>query len=300
MQPEYFSGIKKYLPSKKFAITIGVLVGGLVLVLLLSSIFGTKSIFDRKKNQSYINPEGTVGDIISRDSNGNEIPDWEESLWGLDPNGDGIENKKIIDAKKLAQQIPVENKEEQNISDTEAFSQDLLSTIIALNQAGVLNEGAINDLAESIGTSVDAKHANVRTYTMSDLKISNSNDAKQTYYRDLKKVIDGYAKIDLGSELSIIATGLGVGGPGELKKLEPFATAYSNLSKQILSLTTPSEIAPSALRLINSSAIMGATLPQIEEFYHDVLAGMVGIDDFTKAKNDSDEASAEISKYFGN
>ncbi len=290
--------IKKILPSKKFVIAIGTTILVLVVILFLSSIFGTEKVFDSKLTNSPMKAGGTVGDIITRDSNSNGISDWEETLWGLEPTADGIENKKIIDAKKLAQNVPIISEKNEEVSATEEFSQDLLATIIALKQSGSLTEGAINDLAESISGSVDAKHANVRTYALSDMHTTNAVGAKQKYYKALKAVVDSYKDVDLGNELSIIATGLGTGGPGQLKLLDPYISAYSNLSKQILALETPTEIAPSALVLVNTSAVMGGALGQIENFYKDVLSGMVGLDDYTKAKELSDKASKEISEYF--
>ncbi len=299
MQYPKYENVKKYLPSKTFASVIGLLILGLIIIVVLSSIFGSKKFFNRGSLKAHIDSEGTVGDVITRDSNNNGITDWEETLWGLDPKGDGTENKKAIDAKKLAQNIPLApEKTPEELTQTETFSQDLLSTILALNQAGALNEGAINTLAETIGGSVDAKHADVKTYVLADLHTSTTSTAKATYKTALKKVIDGYDAVNFGDELSIIATGLGSGGAGQLSTLDTYITAYANLSKQVLALTTPTEIAPIALQFINSSAKMSASLAQVRDFYTDVLAGMVGLDDYTKAKDESDKASLQLAKYF--
>jgi hypothetical protein len=42
---------------------------------------------------------------------------------------------------------------------------------------------------------------------------------------------------------------------------------------------------------------MGATLPQVENFYSVAISGMVGLNDFTKASDISDTASAQMREY---
>src|ERR1044072_2206217 len=95
--------IKKELPSKKFTVVTGIVLIVVAGVLIVSSYFASSTIFSRSINKNApVESSGTVADIITRDTNGNGISDWEETLWGLDPKGNGEENKKTITAKKAA------------------------------------------------------------------------------------------------------------------------------------------------------------------------------------------------------
>ena len=77
-----------YLPSKKFIVVMGGGILALVLLLLVSNAFGSRSGYDRTIDPNApVAADGTVKDVVLRDSNGNGIPDWEEVALG--PRSDG-------------------------------------------------------------------------------------------------------------------------------------------------------------------------------------------------------------------
>lgn len=291
----------KMLPSKKFVIVISSLIAIVLLIIVGTSYFGSNSRFNRNGNADLATGE-TVKDAITRDSNNNGIPDWEESLYGLDPKGDGAANKKVIDQKKAAAAIATTDEGTQTLTETDKFSQELLSTILALKQSGGLTEAAITNLAASVGDSVDANHVNATPYALSGLTLASkdSPEIKAKYKKDLKALIAQYDSVPLGTELSIMSDGLENGVASALDQLQPIADAYTSLGAKVMKLTTPPAIAQAALDLANSSATMGATLVQIKNFYSNVLAGMVGVDDYTKANTLSEKATRQLAAYFAN
>ena len=303
MKADYFEKYKKYekyLPSKKFAFLILGVGGALVIILVISSYFGSRTSFNEGAKPK-VSSEGTVSDIVSRDSNNNGIPDWEETLWGLDPTADGATNKKIIEQKQEANDItPSDTTGAQD--KTDQFSQQLLSTILAMQQSGTLTPQTLEKVAESVGDSVDAVHTNANTYSLSDMKLypTDSPAAKAAYESALRGVVSQYDDVDLGSEMTIMAESLDSDDAGALAQLAPFASAYTQLGKQIIALKTPPAVAQNALDLANASEQMGASLVQVENLYTDAISGMVGVDDYTKASDLSDRATDTLSAYFGN
>lgn len=297
MEKLNFDKIKHVLPSKKF-VKVFLIGGGVLLVVLIAtSYFGSSHSFSR--NGSLLRPNETMGEAITQDTNKNTIPDWEETLWGLDPKGDGVANKKIIDEKKIAHGIDL-TAEEENLTPTDEFSRSLFATIVTLQQSGSITPEAVTNLAASIGDSVDAKRVAPTVYTLSNMTLVEDTAVNKKAYRDaLKNLIAEYSDVNLGSELDIISTGLNGGGASALATLHPMAVAYSQLSKKVVQLPTPRAIAGSALNLANAESQMSATLPQIEKLYDDALTGMVGIDDFIKANKASNDASQKIKVYFG-
>ena len=199
----------KYLPSKKFSIIIGSCTGGLLLIFIISSLFGNHTLFDKNPTSTHlIASNGTLNEAIARDSNKNGIPDWEESLWGLDPKGDGAQNKSIIDAKKASGAI--QSTDDSDPTATDAFSRELLSAILTLRQSGTLTPEALQKVASSVADGVDTKHTNAFTYSMHDMTIATGDQeqAKNTYETSLKKLIARYNEDDFGSELTIISDAL--------------------------------------------------------------------------------------------
>lgn len=290
--------MKKFLPSKKFAIIIGLVVVALVAVLVLSTYSSSRDIFNRERKALFTS-NGTVSDLVTQDSNGNSIADWEETLWGLDPNADGETNKAIITQKKIDGGIDVNNEGDEELTETDKFSRDLFSTILALQQSGSLTEEAITNLASAIGDDVDAKHVASKTYTEADFTvISPSYSRKQTYAGAMRDLIEEYSDENMGSELVLIATGMGEGGETAMRKLTPIAAAHAALAEGLTTIPTPSDILPQVIKLANAEAKMAVTLPQVQNIYKDALGGMVGLDDFVKASRDANDASTVIRVYF--
>ncbi len=291
--------LARYMPSRRFVGVICLVAGLALLFIAITSRFGARSSFGGRGNAVTLSSEGTIGDAIARDSNKNGISDWEEILWGLDPETDGPDNKKAIEKKKREAGVTV-TEDAENVTQTELFSRSLLSTILALQQSGSLTPEAVTNLAASMGDTVDAKHADVPVWTEADLHVAaDGAAAKAAYKTALKAAIDRYSDAGMGTELSILAQGFADGGADALKGLRPIGSAYSRLAEEVIALPTPRSVAEPALAVANNTAIMGATLGQMSHFYDDALAGMVGLDDYLRANEATDEATDKLAAYFG-
>lgn len=293
--------IQSILPSKAFARSIIVVAAFVLILLIVTSYFGSSDTFSRTKGmKGLVTDKMTVADLTTHDSNGNGLPDWEESLWGLDPTGDGAKNKELINQKKAANGIKVEEESATPLTDTDKFTQSLLATVLALQQSGNLTPEAVANLAASVGDNVDAHHATYLSFTMDDMHLTPTDDAKAkaAYKTALKKVIDQYIDVGLDTDFSIISEALTNTDEEKLADLTPIARAHTTISKQILALPTPPSAAPYALALVNASSKMGATLAQVQTIYKDAIGGMVGLDDYVQASNASDRASQAMKSYF--
>ncbi len=293
-----FEKIKNNLPSKKFVMVIGICAGLVTIVLVIGSLFGSHSIFTKNKG-NLVEADGTIKDLLTQDSNGNGISDWEESLWGVDPKGDGPTNKKIVDEKKAQANItPIDPS--VPISQTDKFSQALLSTILALNQSGELNAVSLAKISESISKDIDLKQANPTPYSLNDLALVPSTEkTRASYKKSMEDLLELYSDLELGSELGIMYQGASPGGQDALTKLTPYVTAYGDISKKMLALKTPSDLGPTALDIINATNVMSLAIPKVILLYSDALTGMTGISDYIDASNKSDKAVEKMNLYFG-
>lgn len=85
-----------YLPSPEFrrrALVVFILIVIILLVTWLAPKLHQK-IVARNEARALI-----VKDLVAQDQNQNGIQDWEEALWGLDPNTNGPENREFIMSK---------------------------------------------------------------------------------------------------------------------------------------------------------------------------------------------------------
>ena len=292
---------KKILPSKKFILVIGAAVVAVIIVFLSTSYFGSKEIFQNSQDSEITAGDNTVAEAIDRDSNNNGIPDWEEVLWGLDPKADGATNKKIIEEKEAAAGINTASSSQAPLTATEQFSQQLLSTVVALKETGNLNADTMQSLSDSLDADIAARETTTMPYADTDI-LANPDDSQAAYqaYRDqFKELFAEYQNSGIGNEFDIIEQGLTDGAPSDtLAALDPIAQQYIAFSKKIIALSMPEDAVPTALEFANENALVGEALLKLEQLNTDSMTGMVGLDEYVNNIDSYTQASQDIVTYF--
>ena len=163
--------MKKYLPSKKFAIiTLSMLLVLGISLFVVKKVSKKKGTLAQNIIATLVGEETTtIQGLIEKDGDGDGIPDWEEALWGTDPNSKSS-HENVLDSdwitqkkKELAEKNPAEEtaSPRENLSETEKFSREFFSTVTALTQNGVMDQSTINQLgvalAERIQNSTQRK-----------------------------------------------------------------------------------------------------------------------------------------------
>ncbi len=283
--------IQAYLPSKSFGLKILIL---LVVVLVAGSLYIFKP-FSKENAPSKLaikinaNPEMTLGDLITTDSNKNSIPDWEETLWGLDPEGDGVSNKAIIDSKK-ALSAPVDEEITDGTDPSDNLAKKLFGTIVSLNQVGELDSQTMalisaDASAEVINTDLED------TYKAGNLKTIISNKTNlRNYQTAVGKIVDKYENSSIGEELAIAGEGVENEDTETLNKLETISLDYKNLALDLSHVTVPRGIAGYHLDLINSYDKIGTALEHIIESVENPLVGLSGTGMYNRYVLESEEA----------
>ncbi len=299
--------IKQLLPSKKFLIVIGAALVVVLIVIFGSSYFGSHTGFNQNRNAAgytMVKANGTVNELLIQDSNHNGYPDWQESLYGLDPKANGDKNKQVIEAKQAQNGIVPTAPDDTGppLTPNDNFARNLLVTVLSLKQSGSLTTAALTRLGESVGAAVDTKRApDVPTYTIGDIHIvPDSAAAAARYERAFKPILAEAASAGVGNEIDIIASNLDSGtNSGEsLKGLIPIATGYALFGKKITMLDTPNSLAIYVLTLANASDRAARALQKVSVIYTDSITGMVGLDDYFPASDDIDNASDALADYF--
>src|SRR3990172_5996419 len=180
--------MNKYLPSKKFIVITLIIIGAVGIPLAAINYF-----FSKKNNKGLvanmasimagkdIDQNITLNNLVQKDSDGDGLFDWEEALWGTNPNNkytnEGITDSEFIAQKKkelaASEDGQTETQGEENLNETEKFSREFLATVTALKQTGNLNEGAISNIANVVGE-----------------KVGNSNLPNNYRVTDLNKTYD--------------------------------------------------------------------------------------------------------------
>ncbi len=156
----------------------------------------------------------TLGDLVNKDTDGDGVLDWEESLYGLDPTkkettpgvSDSIAIEKLK-TQQVQQGLPLlENEGGQsmeNLTQTEKFSRELFAAVTAASQGGALDQATIDQLVASLAGKIENPVVR-KVFLASDLNIIKDDSVQAIKnYLDLVNKIEAQYPIK-GSVASVL------------------------------------------------------------------------------------------------
>lgn len=242
-------------------------------------------------------------DLVTKDTDGDGVLDWEEALWGTDPtktdtDGDGITDKEEIEGLKAEAGVDPDSiifsANAENLTETDKFARELFTTAAALSQGGALDEETIdaigNSLAENFYTSKQRK-----IFTITDIKTID-NESKETTLEYGKQLGTIQEKYPLGKAEDVAFTLLNSITPeGEtdvaaLNKLDPTINQLNNIVRELAITDTPRYIAPMHLLIINEFQHLSENISDMKKIEDDPVVALGAI-------NTYEENLSEISIY---
>lgn len=175
----------KYLPSKNFQKAIFAVILALVILFLVSKI---PDIIKKQEAEKEPFAVLEVGELVEQDADADGLKDWEEGLWGMDPensdtNGDGVSDG--VEVSNIKNSIDNTNAsssgELETLTQTEAFSQQLFSLISALQENGELTDQSEASIIAEISAFIQNKPAGT-VYYMKDIKTVADTSANAIAY----------------------------------------------------------------------------------------------------------------------
>jgi hypothetical protein len=276
------NNFKKYLPSKKFATFLLIIV---IFIALFFAVRGIASLFKGKKLASGEPIQMTVGGLIQKDSNNNGIADWEEYLWGLNPNKNGPENREFILSKKeiIANSGDLALFDDSKmITENEMLSREFFATVVSLQQTGELNEETIKSISEAVGQKIEATPI-PDIYTQNMLVIKpDSDQGKADYFIAFTDLVVKYGNEDIGSELTLISQGLGNNDPQALYAAKTVASAYRAFGQELIKTPVPASISSVNLSLANNYEKTASSIEGLVQILTDPIIGMRSIINYKK------------------
>ena len=228
----------------------------------------------------------TYGDLIEKDTDGDGIKDWEESLWGTNKNNPDTDGDGEGDADEIATLRAEKNGGAPisltDLNETDQFAREFFATTVALSESGNLSEASIASLAENYaGGAVSWKQATI--YTSTDLKTTEVTVTSKTNYEiDITKVFNTY---NIGSidYINSIPTYLEDRNVGSLSTLQATSKIYSDSVKSLLEITVPTSAVPAHLSLINSLENHFEIIESVINIDSNPIKSLAGISYFTKS-----------------
>jgi len=255
--------------NKKFTVRI-VLVFVVILVLFCTTYFINRSgSVENKKSNVGLTPadtKETISGMMSKDSDGDGLYDWEEALWNTDPNKastleNGLTDKQWVDAKRQTLKndgVLIENTEDPNLNETDRFNREFFTTFMALKQSGNLTPEAIANIASQLSKYVETGITE-KIYSLSDLRINN-NLSTSDYSKNIDAIFIRYAGKNIGDEMDIMKQNSSESGSGDFSQIKSIADAYTSLGNEVLLAETSENFSINHLNLANSLLNIGFNL----------------------------------------
>lgn len=239
-----------YLPSKKMMLIIICIVIIVVLFLLRHTIIG---IFQKIGDLQIGQPKGIPVSVvatnkgvsfdITKDTDGDGIPDWQEALLGTDS-----------ETYTTLEEVPIEMREIVNQSMSVLTTSDQLALAIyeraRTNPIGDSYEQNLQAAAaKEILDLADSIDRQLTTYILEDLNIVLDGATEQDYAKYRQSLITYFKKINLPS---LVATTYPNFLKGEETRSEQIT--FGNLVNELIKIPVPFEYANNHLELLNALA----------------------------------------------
>lgn len=314
---------RRYLPSKKIVVLVGViLLGGL-------TVFITQNQNNGGNLGGLEQATTTSEQLRQLDSDEDGLSDWQESLWGTDPqiadtDGDGTEDGAEVEAERNPNQAgpndqlarintDINNSEQAQTSTTaetnltkragESFMPQAVILAAAQESGEEITDSDLSRIADSFQTQNLSSQA--ETYSEADLSVTNNSTegVRREYVRGLMETLQAQTNPNQRGVLSVIATALQERQTEPLD-LSPYLTQNQAAINGLLALSVPSVYIQSHIALVNSLAKIQTALKQMQRITTDPLGGVVAVQLYKQATVESNETARglaeEINQSFNN
>lgn len=261
-----------------------------------------------------------INNIAKKDSDNDGLKNWEEELWGTNPNnpdtdGDGTNDRDEVNSGRnpsvagpddnLINNNFVEktnsNFSDENLTKTDKFAQNLFEKYLSLrrdSQAGLDSENK-NFLITSV--IEDSLYDEINNkYTISDLNVidNNSETALKKYGNDFISITELYSQDLNQDELVVFERMLRIENKEDAMYLKKSSEVYNMAIDKLLNIKIPKNLAFVHLDIVNSYNIISNALSDMSSALDDPLRGMNGFAVYIVVIDAQIDFFKEIKNYF--
>lgn len=279
-----------FLRSKKILVALsGLLVIGVALVVAFTGNHIKYGEADSSLEVIKRAQQVAAGEASRNDTDTDGLYDWEETLWGTDPensdtDGDGDNDGKEVDANRnpavagpedtltidatTGAIVPSGN--ENDFNETDKVGQAFFVKYLELRQSGMLQNGeAQGELFEAISESI-IKQSLYKNLDVRDILIGGADGSStaKAYGNVIASVIAGHPG-STESEAVILLRALQEDTPTELEKLDPIIETYHGLYTELKTIVVPRDAGRVHLDLLNATGQLEQTIRDMRKAFTD-------------------------------
>jgi hypothetical protein len=243
------------------------------------------------KQDGLVYSKDLIGNLVTKDTDLDGIPDWEESLWGTDPRKSDTDEDGIPDGEEIAalkkekagsEGLDLSLEGEERLTETDKFSREFLATVATLNQNGSIDQETVEKLGEALSDRIKNSEPR-KIFTTADIEVIEDDSVKAVKIYDdnlnniFKKYSINYSVIDILGEFMADGDDVNIDA---LSKLDPVIEQAENIVDEMLRTKTPQSLAPLHLDFINKLEIISENLNDIQLFDTDVIIALSAISQY--------------------
>lgn len=306
------------MPSKKMMVAVLVLLS--IAVVGFMYIQPPETPYKGAPSEFIANsltPSETM-EFTKKDTDGDGLKDWEEILWGTDPNNPDTDGDGMGDGEEISigRNPTIEGPDDEfsddlslnseSDSDYSALSKtDMVSRIffrkymILQQSGGDFDEEARNSLVNETVEDIFGEMVSAQIYDKSDLKIvTNSNEALQNYGNRIISIINIYAQQNPKNAVLVFEETLRTKNKKLAEPLIDSSLMYENISKDFVKVAVPEEIASVHLDLIGEYLTLSRSLKNMGNVLEDPILGAGGFKEYGETMEQLGNLTILFKEYF--
>lgn len=286
--------IKDYLPSKEF--TKKAFKIGLIILVILTLRFLVYPKIQEVTRRNKVLKDATIQTLVDSDQDGDGVPDWEESIWGTDPNkrdsdGDGVSDFDFIKSKKLSLG-------EVETNETVLISRDVMQVLLTMIESGVATEESIKELSRVASEGI-IKPEIKDIFSEQDLNIVSTNKpTSTTYYNSFRSAYNTFSNSKAPDEFLLLAVAISSESDDQLVDMDQTIKKYQDFLDSLLRLRVPSDAVATHLEFINSLASIISSLEKSKELFSNSVVGINGVAELRLSHTKLDKSINELGNFF--
>ena len=293
--------------------------------LVIAGVLVVGSVVISGSGLSFLNPatvnaastQELLQSFATRDSDNDGLPDWEEQLYGLDPNNAHSFSPTMTDGEAVSQGLVKPKFMTQELASssdatstdpypdaptaaagslTEQFSQALLTQYFSQNTSGSEpTEADIQNLAQGTMQSFALQHQHQNAYTISQvIHGGTGQSALITYLSDAAPAFNASLTNDPNTELDYFTDALEKNDTTALPKVAALGKVYSTMASGLMQVSVPIEMQNAHLDLVNALTKVGADCADLSTLNTDPLRAYFGLAQYEIDAPKAASAFAEV------
>ena len=282
--------------STRFSSRTNRIVGSLIVATLLiggAYISSGQTIFSHQV-ASAESTDDLLKSYAAKDSDGDGLPDWEEALYGTDPNkaisnpfgipdGEAVAEGKL-GPQTLKDQLPktdaptpvsdLPGTDPASGSVTEQFSEQFLQAYMAKSNGQPLSDTDQQDLVNSLLQNVGSLTAGMfdSHYTIVSIH-TNTSESVLTYAGGVEDIIQAHDVAQGNAEpITLMQSLLENSDESARTKLKTLSDSYAAITKDLVAQSVPPSLAANHLMLIQSFDSLAKATAAVTNYEKDPVA----------------------------